>query len=176
MRFSNPRWWGMLVFAAVVLASAGSASATTFWTLTDVTFQDGGTASGSFVLNTAGTAITSFFIQESAAGIFPARTFDSTAGASALLNLSPPGGPSYSFALPGFTAFIKLGTPVVLPDTGGTVNLVIGNATNASGSSDQRTFTGGELIGTVPEPSLVFFAPAVLLGFVAARRRLIRSH
>src|SRR5262245_41171323 len=76
-------------YAALAGSTAARADLVTF-TLSNVLFDDGGSASGSFTYDTIAVKITSENITTTAAGLFPGRTYTDPNFASILITGLPP--------------------------------------------------------------------------------------
>ena len=159
-----------LLFAALLLGGlATSASADITWTLNDVTFTNGNTATGFFTTNDAVTTIGSFNIDVT--GPATAAAFTATIADSADL-------PSeVGFAISGFSEFMNLYTISPLTSAGGTVLLTNPSppsiiSADCPGCGQLILKSDTELIGVTPEPlSLVLFGTGLLLIAGLVRRR-----
>lgn len=132
------------------------------WTLSGATFNDGGTASGSFLYDADTSAMTGFDVTTTAGVALPGAHYVD-------LNGDFPPYPSNSFAvtipaalpLPPNAPFLALQFQSALSNAGGTINLLAGgegfcsNSTCSLGSY-RRFFNGGTVVGVqVPEPSIL---------------------
>src|ERR1700744_5805200 len=84
MRSLNTLTRPVAIAGMIALAMSGAprmAYADVTWTLSGLTFADGGTAAGSFITDDAGP-ITSFDITTTAGSVLRAETFDSATGGS----------------------------------------------------------------------------------------------
>lgn len=192
---------GVFVTGTVLFMTSITASAIPVtWYLADVVFNDGGTASGSFIfdadvgssltLNVNGTGITA------PEGDFLSFNVVSTAGTSAPgssyfdPNPASPGNFAFFNMVPDDSLADFIGTPKIVADLlgpltnlGGTVGIniagfsgegVCGSSTCGS-TSFQRRFISGKVTTSepVPEPAtmLLFGAGAAALAGAGARRR-----
>jgi len=159
----------------VLPGMAPSASAdSVIWTLTDLTFEDGGTASGYFVYDATTNTVTSIDIV----------TTGGASGGATYTSLDPGYGP-YSFdmafvTVPGLSDYT--GAPalefqtvgdVALTNVGGVVpvdvnEFVCTDAVCDTAGEVRGTLDGGTLVGVVitPEPSAVLFLGIGLFVFV----------
>lgn len=126
------------------------------WTLSGVTFTDGGTASGSFVYdadNPVPYAVLNWSI--SVAGgdtaTFPVLTYDQSNSSGFYANSNPTSNGA-SFSLNGSTRQIRLPGTSALTDAGGIipVNTLGAGAAECFNCGPYRKYTAGNLIGTVP--------------------------
>lgn len=151
----------LVAIVAVGLGFATCASAQTSWTLTDVTFNDGNTASGTFTLN-ASLNLVSFSL--SVTGPDTARDFTANVFDTAVLPTK------VGFALdPGFTPYVDLVLATALTNAGGTIAISSGVDCPGCGTVEP----GAELIGITPEPaSMVLFGTGLLVAGLVMRRRI----
>src|SRR5579863_4389719 len=111
----------MKVFSTVMIAlglfvgSGVCAMADTIWTLNDVDFSNGNTATGYFITNPTVTAIDGFSIQVTG----PATAADFTA--TVMVNAYLPS--EIGIANPGFTEYVDLYLASALTNAGGTINI-----------------------------------------------------
>lgn len=176
----------MQVFSRVALATALLAGCSMFakadtilWTLNDVTFTDGDTATGWFV--TDGTNLTdveSFSLEvtgPTTSRDFVANTFDSAALPDEI-----------SFALdPGFDPYTDLNLVGGLTTAGGIVHLQASNGFDCPGCGvvviNADTYVDGVINGVpptaTPEPSTVPFLATAAIGIAfVIRRKLARAN
>jgi hypothetical protein len=128
------------------------------WTLSGVTFDDGGTASGSFIYDATTNAYSSIDISTTATSTFAGATYTGLSGgfgsSSTGMLLGPVGDLTNTDLL-----FIMFAA--ALTDLGGTVSLDgVGEGTcdntDCSDNTLIRSITAGEVVGTpvsTPEPS-----------------------
>jgi len=176
------RTLGLLSLAALfILVAAPRASADGLtWTLTGVTFSDGGTASGSFDYDALTNTVSSVDIT---------TTLGSSFGGATYAAVDPGFGPS-----PSLIVFVTLpsladytGTPVLaldfggfLTDLGGTVPVEDAEFTcgdpgcTLPGSTLRLINAGTVTTVSTPEPSSLLLFGSGLLGLVSAARRKIR--
>lgn len=144
----------VLLFCVPSIASADGVA----WDLSGVTFDDGGTASGSFVYDAATNTYSSIDIITAGGSAFGGATYTSLSsafGSSSTGTLLGSSGDLTNTAL----LFLTYGAD--LTDSGGTVPLNgVGEGTcdnsDCSASTLLRSITAGDLVGTVvltPEPS-----------------------
>jgi len=165
-----------LLFVLLCVPSIASADAIT-WTFSDVTFDDGGIASGSFVYDAPTNTYSSIDITTTSGSAFAGTTYHTLSGlfgsSSTGMLLGASGDLTNTDLL-----FLLFGP--ALTNSGGTV-LLSGfgegtcDNTNCSLSTLDRSITGGELVGTVstPEPSalsLLTVALAALMVVAAIRK------
>jgi hypothetical protein len=162
---------GLAACAIIAVPPAAKAGAID-WTLSGVTFDDGGTASGSFVTDSSGN-ITSLTITSTLGTTLPGYVY-----------AIPPDGlfqPSYypqnanSFLVinvPLYYLNLAFDAPLSVP---GTDPISTGALTyECDDCVDVRFVTGGQAIGTAvpaPEPMTLLVLGSGLAGMAAARRR-----
>jgi len=164
-----------LILATIVLGFATSASAQVTWTLNDVTFTNGNTATGTFTTNAAVNDFLSFSITvtgSDSSAAFTATQMD----AGALPDI-------VGFANSDFSKYVALFTASALTNAGGIIPLV--NTPNQSvdcpGCGVLVLNSDTELIGVTPEPSTAGFmlvGLALLMGtwFLRRGRRPITTN
>lgn len=147
----------LAAFFSLLLACSGASAFPVTWTLSGVTFADGGTASGSFVYDAATNNVSDILdtFSISVAGgdtaTFPAITYDPS-NASAFV--ADHGGGDYGaiFSLNGLPPQRGIRIPAIseLTDAGGTlaVNIAGSGAGECYNCGPYRAFAGGNLIGT----------------------------
>jgi len=144
----------VLLFVSVSVGNVCAEPVT--WTLSGVTFADGGTASGSFVYdadNPVPYVVLNWSI--SVAGgdtaTFPTLTYDQSNSSGYYANNNPTA-TGASFSLNGSTRQIRLPGTSALTDAGGTipVNILGAGAAECFNCGPYRKYTAGNLIGTVP--------------------------
>jgi len=147
------------------------------WTLSDVTFNDGGLASGSFVYDALTNTYSSIDITTTSGSAFAGTTYNALGGLFGSTSNGMLLGASGDLTN---TDVLILLFGAALTDSGGTV--VLGgfgegtcDNTDCSLSTLDRSITGGELIGTVatPEPSVLSLLTMALVALmvVAAIRK-----
>ncbi len=149
----------LLLMSALVVAPFSFASTVT-WNLSNVTFSDAATASGSFDLNADTNAVTNWNISVSA-GVLSAFTYtpdNSTAGSYFQV-------PGYEnellFMMNGTTRQLRLTPLSTLTNLGGTVPVNLNTFGNGSGSVEcyncapYREVVSGTLMTGTPEPAAV---------------------
>ena len=185
--------WGLI--AVLVLVGLLSLPSSTWadgvpvtWTLSGVTFDDGGTASGSFVYNAATNTVSSINVETTAGTTFGGTTyvaldpgFDPLAFDIVLV-------PNASLADLTGTMYLDLEFPIPgLTNSGGIVGLLdIGSeglcanaACDAPADSPMRMITGGEVVSptvATPEPSAFLLLSVGLVCLVGvAKRKMLQA-
>ena len=148
------------------------------WTLSGASFNDGGTASGSFLYDADTSTMTGFDVTTTAgAALSGAHYVD--------LNGDFPPYPSHSFAvtipaappLPPNSPFLALQFQSALSNAGGTINLLSGGEgfcldSVCSLGSYRRVFNGGSVVGVkVPEPGVLSLLVLGVGALLLARRK-----
>lgn len=140
--------------AALFLAGAGTASALPVtWTLHDVAFVDGGTASGWFVYDKDASlyllASWSITVAGGDTTTFPPMTYDPTTSRGYYSPETVTWLGAY-FNVKDSDRSLRFGTATVLDDAGGTMALLTGNGGGAEcfNCDPARLYASGELIGT----------------------------
>lgn len=154
------------------------------WTLAGVTFDDGGTASGSFTFNAASNSILDFNINVSGGntGIHPALVFQPSAGTGFVLpNSNPLDTLFFNHNVSGRQFRI---TPLAaLTDAGGLVQIDLATAFGGSGSADTFNFSPARLINagsltgaaiSISEPGSLGLVAIAIVGIGLARRKSAR--
>lgn len=148
----------LVLFVAFCVPSIASADGLS-WTLTGVTFDDGGTASGSFNYNAVTNTFSNIDITTTAGSAFPGATYTTLSGAFPGSSTSTSlflGASSGSFTGPLLLLFFD--APLI--NSGGTVTAPLTTGLDFGGgegslSTEARFITGGAATSTVvtPEPS-----------------------
>jgi hypothetical protein len=155
----------------LLMGSGVCAMADTIWTLNDIDFTDGNTATGWFITDPSTSIIESFSIVVSG----PDSATDFTANVMSSAYLPNEIGAALD---PGFSPYMDLYLASALTSAGGTVDITSGYDCPLCGvlivNSDHRASVTG--VAETPEPSTIPFlgAGVILLGFVA-RRKLVRA-
>ena len=167
----NPNFNPFPAVAAIALIAAlapAKAHANVAWTLSGVTFADGGSASGTFVTSDTGY-IQSWDITTSGGTI--AETYDSSSGS--VLN----GSATYSFNLQSddtTTTMILLGQNDLL--AANSPDLVLHNSFEQVGANPERLVTAGDFVlSDVPEPASMAVLGTGLACLALGRYRRRRS-
>jgi hypothetical protein len=165
----------LVAVGAVVAMLAGlpaAARADVTWTLSDVAFADGGTASGSFVTDGSG-ALLSFDITTTAGSVMRAETFDSATGGTTFdsttvaigINSDDTTENMILTAASGSFVAANGGVPVVFADNSSSY---VSNA----GLAEVEELVSGEAIPVAaPEPVSGALLVTGLVGLAASRRR-----
>ena len=154
------------------------------WTLSNATFNDGGSASGRFFYNADTATMTGFDVTTTAGtalsgthyldlnGVFPPYP---SAGFAVTNPAAPP--------LPANALFIALNFQSALSNAGGSIALLPGGEgycldSQCAFGSYRRVFNGGSVKGIqVPEPSVLTLFAVAAAAMLLARRKLPRlSH
>jgi PEP-CTERM motif len=167
----------LLIFLCMPsIASADSGGVT--WTLSGVTFGDGGTASGSFVYNATTNIVSSVNITTTTGLDFTGAVYDA---------VDPGFGP-----FPGEIVFVTspsssnyTGTPALdllfasdLTNLGGMIATLLSEDTCGTAGCTMegivyRESTAGEVVGVpAPEPGLLLLLGTGLLGLATSRRKM----
>jgi hypothetical protein len=167
--------------AATVLLNCASAHASTIdWTLSGVTFQDGGVATGTFSTDSTTGNVTAFNITTTDGSILNGAKYDSTT--SEIMNNLFIANSFVAVFSNNLTPYIELGfvnpltSPEVDPLVPGFTSSYSGSWECCSDNGDMREITGGAAVSTVsavPEPStwVMMVLGFLGLGWTAYRRK-----
>ena len=141
------------------------------WNLSGVTFDDGGSASGSFVYDAPSNTFSAIDITTTAGSAFAGATYTGLSGAFGSSNTGMLLGPSGNLT---DTALLFLMFGANLTNSGGTVPLNgVGEGTcddaDCFNSTLLRSITAGDVVGAVatPEPSAFLLVGTGLLALLA---------
>lgn len=173
--------WRVLITAVVILGSASAVSAGVLTeTLQNVTFYDGGVATGSFTFDTVTSAISDWSISVSGGDTvsFPALTYG-TSNSVASFGAGDLGLPRFTFEENTGNRHIALLLENPLPLSGGLDPFHIwpdGEAGHTAGfeclnCAPFRNFATGSLDGVVPEPGVAVLTGLGLVVLVLRRRK-----
>lgn len=169
--FSRNFWLTMLLASCM-----GGAQATPLtWTLSGVTFDDGATATGSFVFDADTRVYTGWSITTSAStrqGFATPHSYSYNNLNTDLFVNRIANQQGAIFKMPGMSFGMNFQS--MLTNNGGTSLLLPGiRGFEFAGSSFSRGISGGSIISSVPEPmtTTLMLAGLGILGFVARRRR-----
>jgi hypothetical protein len=176
-----------VLLVLLCVPSVASADGIT-WTLSGVTFDDGGTASGSFVYDAVTNMYSAIDVTTSAFGTRLPFTYTSFSGVASPSNTGFLFGPSSgdftgaSFLMWLFDAPLTNSGGIVqvsIPPPGDSIEALCGDPGCSDSAATFRTVTGGEVVGTAvatPEPatfSLVGMGLVALLAGAAIRKVLL---
>ena len=163
-----------LAFVSILAVSAGCASADTFWTLVNVNFDDGASATGYFTVDPTFSFLTDWDIKLSGTSYSVAYpSFEFTPGDSHYFSISPTDVTVGDFSVS--QDFLTLIPSVAMTSAGGTITL-------ATGSLDCYGSPCGNLVtGQItdpppaPEPGTLSLMGAALAGIgLLSRKRAAR--
>lgn len=161
--------WTLLTSVLLLLASAGSAFAIPVsWNLNAV-FEDGATATGSFIFD-ADTALYSDQDILTTVGILPSFHYTPI---SSFVGLDSP--VMVDFVDSSLTQYIRLWFSAPLTNAGGVIALDLGKSFECSNCGTVRFFTSGSVTGheAVPEPVSIALLAIGLVSVMASRKRLL---
>lgn len=161
----------LALFASFVFCCAANAYPVT-WTLSGVTFDDGGTATGYFVYDADIDTLSTFSVSVAggATTTFPPFTYDNASSSGSVYSFGA-GDVGTVLDQNGTSRGIRIPAVSALTDAGGTlaVNIAGRGAAECYNCGPARVFTGGNLIGTAPpsitSPASATFAFATTLSF-----------
>ena len=145
-------------FAVVILGlclslvcSSGAYAFPVTWTLSGVTFSDGGTATGTLVYDADTNSLSSWSVSVAGGntGLFPPITYDPST-ANGVYDTGNPTTIGFLLLINSSTRALRLPGVSTLSDAGGTVaiNLASGFQGECFNCSPYRGFTAGNLVGT----------------------------
>lgn len=159
---------GSMLFGAAIQAHAVPIT----WTLEDVTFTDGASASGSFTIDTDAQIWWDFSIATTAGPSFSAFIYDATNSRFSFGGFGPN---SYTIIQTNGARYLTFSFEQRLPGAGGTVALNSPFSWECYNCSPWRNMTGSVTTeaAEVPEPAtLAMMLPALgMLGWMSRRRR-----
>jgi hypothetical protein len=165
------------LFMSLLVLCIGAANAfPVTWTLSGVTFSDGGTATGSFVFDVDTNTISTWSVSVAGGNTvtFPPVTYDmATSSASYAYNAPTDVGALFNLNAPSIRA-LRLPAVSPLSDAGGTlaVNIAGSGAAECYNCGPFRTYTAGNLIGTaapaISSASSVSYVAGTAVNFTVA--------
>ena len=157
----------LLLIVVIALGFAKGSSAQVLWTLNDVTFYNGNTATGSFTTNSAGTSILSFSIDLT--GPASGAAFTATQMVDAYLPNT------IGIANGTFSEYVDLYLSSPVTGAGGIIPISSGYDCPGCGTLIINSDT--EIIGTTPEPAtmFVFGSGLLVLAGIVRRKKLLNA-
>jgi PEP-CTERM motif len=175
----------MVAGGAMLIASSLAVSAPVLWTLSNVTFDDGGIATGSFTFDADTNAYSSVLITTSGGSVLPGSTYDT----GEIVNTPFTTNSLHLTLIDGFGAADLTGNNLIgltyasaLTNAGGSINLVAGYFNTFEGicgtpdclsGTGNRTLRAGSIVASaLPEPgSIALVGLGLGLAGWAGRRR-----
>lgn len=170
---------GLFLLAALIaFTSAVALADDVTWTLNNVTFNDGGTASGTFTYDADTQTVDNWNLTTTSGSILGGSNYDPGDSSYFIQNL---GNPQDSIIFEIGQLQLRI-TPIsALTDAGGNVAINLNTANGESGGvecfncSPFRIFVSGDLsaatVNETPEPASIFFLGSGLLGLAGGVRR-----